>query len=195
MSLPSLYAQPSAPEDWRRWSFNHAANHYDIVAAADQQYNTSTTLATNAVSSAGSKVIQFESVPSSVAENTVQLGVVDLTNDVIPTGTIVTGYSSTEVQISNAVTGGGVQDGDSIQFAPVTPVNLDQFQLDPMDLNNLGLWIFRHQLMHSEINAILGTQGYDLTSLDWTDPDQLAEWLRLNGDEHVRISAALGVGA
>lgn len=69
-----------------------------------------------------------------------------------------------------------------------------QYQLDPMDPQNLGFWLYTHQEMHNQINAVLGTSGYDLLSLDWQDPDQFALWLQQNGDEHQRISAALGVG-
>lgn len=113
MSLPSLYVQPQDTDAWRAWSFNHSANHFDMLAAAQEQKN---------------------------------------------------------------VTG------------------LQQFILDPMDLNNLGQWLYNHQVMHNQLNAALGTQGFNLLGFDWEDPQQFSMWLRLNGDEHVRLSAALGVG-
>ena len=72
--------------------------------------------------------------------------------------------------------------------------NLTQFCLDPMDPDNLGLWLYQHQEMHDQVNALLATTGYDLLSYDWDDPDEFAEWLRLNGDEHTRINAALNIG-
>lgn len=70
---------------------------------------------------------------------------------------------------------------------------LAQYLLDPMDLNDLGMWLYQHQSMHNQMNAALGTQGYDLLSYDITDPEQLQTWLNLNGDEHVRFSQILGV--
>ena len=70
---------------------------------------------------------------------------------------------------------------------------LVQYQLSPLPFENLGLWLYQHQSMHNQINTVLGTSGFDLLELDWGDPDQLQEWLNLNGDEHVRIAAALGV--
>jgi len=73
-------------------------------------------------------------------------------------------------------------------------VQIDRFVLDPVDPNDLGMWLYNHQVMHDQVNAVLGTQGFNLLSLDLQDPNELAMWLRLNGDEHVRISAALGVG-
>jgi hypothetical protein len=72
--------------------------------------------------------------------------------------------------------------------------NLSIFPLDPMDFDNLGNWSYWHQEMHNAANAVLGTSGFDLLSLDWDDPDEFAVWLRMNGSEHVRLSAALGIG-
>ena len=72
--------------------------------------------------------------------------------------------------------------------------NLAQYSLDPMDPNNLGYWLYQHQEMHNQVNAVLKTSGYDLLALDWDDPDQFSEWLLLNGSEHQRICAALGIG-
>jgi hypothetical protein len=112
MGLPLLYSQPSDDDSWRSWSFNHAANHYDMLQAVLVQKNQ----------------------------------------------------------------------------------NLTMFCLDPMDPDNLGLWLYQHQEMHNQVNTVLKTQGYDLLALDWDDPDQFNEWLRLNGDEHVRISTALNIG-
>jgi hypothetical protein len=71
---------------------------------------------------------------------------------------------------------------------------LQQFILSPIDPNEVGMFLYNHQIAHDQANAVLGTQGYNLLFLDVRDPDQFAEWLRLNGDEHVRISAALGIG-
>lgn len=112
MGLPLLYVRPTSPDEWRAWSFNHAANHYDFIFAAAQQKNQ----------------------------------------------------------------------------------NLSQYILDPMDPDNLGMWLYQHQEMHNQINAVLATSGFDLLGLDWDDASQFQEWLRLNGDEHIRLSAALGVG-
>ncbi len=72
--------------------------------------------------------------------------------------------------------------------------NLTQYLLDPVDPNDLGVWLYQHQVAHNQINAVLGTSGFDLLSLDWQDKDAFAEWCLLNGSEHQRISAALGIG-
>lgn len=72
--------------------------------------------------------------------------------------------------------------------------NLTEFLLNPLDPNNLGFWLYQHQISHNQVNQALGTQGYNLLELDWQDEDQFAEWLNQNGEEHQRISAALGIG-
>jgi len=71
---------------------------------------------------------------------------------------------------------------------------LTQFLLSPIDPNDLGMWLYNHQVAHDQANEALGTKGYNLLELDWKDKDQFAMWLRLNGTEHQRISGALGVG-
>lgn len=63
-------------------------------------------------------------------------------------------------------------------------INLDQFVLDPINRRDLGMWLYNHQVMHSQVNAALGVQGYDLLSFDFEDPQQLQTWLGLNGAEH-----------
>lgn len=79
--------------------------------------------------------------------------------------------------------------GGAVKFL----VQQQQFILSPIDPNDLGMWLYQHQTAHDQANEALGTKGYNLLELDWKDPDQFATWLRLNGDEHIRISAALGV--
>jgi hypothetical protein len=71
---------------------------------------------------------------------------------------------------------------------------LTEYMLDPLDQDNLGNWLYQHQVMHNQTNAVLGTSGYDLLGLDWTDAEQFEQWLQLNGDEHQRWGGILGVG-
>lgn len=190
MGLPSLYSQPSDAASWRAWSFNHAANHYDMLAAAQAYQQASVTLATTATTTAGNAAMEFAAV------NGVRVGmeVADLTNSAaIVAGAVVTGFNASLVQISIDAAQ-NINTGDDILFAGLNSMPLAQYILDPMNPNDLGMWNYQHQIMHNQLNALLGTQGFDLLSLDWQDPAQFAEWLRLNGDEHTRLSAALRVG-
>jgi hypothetical protein len=72
--------------------------------------------------------------------------------------------------------------------------NLQIFVLDPIDPNNLGTWLYQHQIMHSQANQALGLTGQDLLAYDLSDPDQFAEFLRINATEHVLLSEKVGVG-
>jgi hypothetical protein len=69
--------------------------------------------------------------------------------------------------------------------------NLSQFLLDP--ISDVGYWLYLHQDSHNQINAALGTQGNNLLSYDWDDPDQVQEWLNLNGSEHQNWNTILKV--
>jgi hypothetical protein len=71
---------------------------------------------------------------------------------------------------------------------------LQQFILSPIDPNEMGQWLYNHQVAHDQANAALGTSGYNLLSFDLQDEDQFQEWLRANATEHVRISGILGIG-
>ena len=191
MSLPALYAQPTDPASWQAWAWNHQANHFDIVQAGLALQQTSLTLATNIGSLAGGFVMQF------AATTGVQIGmqVADVTTpSAITAGSEVVALNGTEVQIGLALAA-NVGNGDSIQFTPGTNVKpLTTYQLSPVDPDNLGVWLYQHQIMHNQINLVLGTSGYNLLSLDWQDPDQFQEWINENADEHQRICAALGIG-
>ncbi len=191
MSLPALYAVPQNDADWLAWAFNHQANHFDIITAGTRYQQTSVTLTTNIGSLAGGFVLGF------VATTGVQIGM-NASNSsnptYIPVGAEVVNFNATEVQIGLAIAH-NILSGDHILFSPGANVRaLAQYQLSPLDPNNLGMWMYNHQIMHSQVNQVLGTQGFNLLGFDWSDPDQLQEWLNQNGDEHVRICAALGIG-
>jgi hypothetical protein len=73
------------------------------------------------------------------------------------------------------------------------PTSLNPYPLDPIDIDNLGTWLYNHAVMHVQMNATLGIAGYDLLELDWRDRDQLIEWMNFNSDEHVQASRILGI--
>lgn len=41
-----------------------------------------------------------------------------------------------------------------------------------------------HQRMHDAVNAVLGTNGFDLQDVDWKSPAQRQAWVWLHGSEH-----------
>jgi hypothetical protein len=73
-------------------------------------------------------------------------------------------------------------------------VQLPEYILDPVDLNDPQSFLNQHQLMHNNNDAILGVQGYNLSEVDWSDPKQRAGWIYLNATLHVAEANATGVG-
>lgn len=74
-----------------------------------------------------------------------------------------------------------------------SPISLNPFPLDPIDIDNMGQWLYQHSVMHAQMDLVLGIAGYDLLELDWRDQDQLIEWMNFNSDEHVQASRILGI--
>lgn len=76
----------------------------------------------------------------------------------------------------------------------VLGVALPEYSLDPVDPGNTGVWERQHQEMHNQMNALLGTSGFNLLGLDWKDQNKLAAWVQLNAIEHRTASDTLRLG-
>jgi hypothetical protein len=70
---------------------------------------------------------------------------------------------------------------------------LPEYPLDQFNVNDMGVWIYQHQEMHNNQNAVLAIGGNDLTDVDWNSPGDLATWIALNFNEHYQASNKLGV--
>ena len=68
---------------------------------------------------------------------------------------------------------------------------LDPF--DPQDPSGMGVWLYQHQTMHQQMDAILGITGYDLTDVDFTNQGVLGGWINVHALEHVQAAQILGV--
>ena len=75
-----------------------------------------------------------------------------------------------------------------------TGTEVQAYVLDPFDRANPGVWLYQHQLMHQNEDAILGISGYDLLDVDWNDQNQLAGWILLNATEHMQAANILRIG-
>ena len=74
---------------------------------------------------------------------------------------------------------------------------LDAFVLDPFDPQDpasMQTWAYQHQVMHQQMDAVLGISGYDLTEVDFTNQGVLAGWIASHALEHVQAAQILGVG-
>ena len=73
-------------------------------------------------------------------------------------------------------------------------VTLTQFPLDPMPLDlSSGDWLYNHQTMHDQQNAVLGITGNDLTQVNFRDISQLTNWIQLHAEEHRQAATILGI--
>lgn len=72
--------------------------------------------------------------------------------------------------------------------------DLTEYPLDPIPFQNAWLkWLTWNQQSHEDVNKVLGTQGFDLETLDLQDKDQLQGWIWLHYQEHKAWGDRLGV--
>ena len=76
----------------------------------------------------------------------------------------------------------------------LTGTLLSSYILDPLDPNNAETWLYQHQAMHQQFDALLSIEGYDLLDVDFKDPNQLAGWVFLNASEHYAAAQTLEIG-
>ena len=68
--------------------------------------------------------------------------------------------------------------GTNIILLPIDPV--------PIQLDMLT-WSMNHQIMHNEMDNVTGVQGFDLSSVNFNQRDQLLIWINLHAWEHYRV--------
>lgn len=71
---------------------------------------------------------------------------------------------------------------------------LNEFILDPIDPNDTDVWEAQHQIMHQQMDTILGISGFDLSQVDFSKPELLDPWVQLNFQEHLQASNILEIG-
>ena len=71
---------------------------------------------------------------------------------------------------------------------------LPEFLLDPINPKDTGVWEAQHQIIHQDMDAVLSINGFDLSSVDFTNSEALTGWIQLNANEHYQAATALGIG-
>jgi hypothetical protein len=71
---------------------------------------------------------------------------------------------------------------------------LTEYPLDPLDPNDMGQWLYQHQIMHQQQNTALGLETSDLMGVDWLDRESLLVWLQQHGNEHQQAATILQLG-
>jgi hypothetical protein len=72
--------------------------------------------------------------------------------------------------------------GTTVILLPIDPI--------PLQLDILS-WSMFHQTMHNEMDNVVGVAGFDLTSVNFTQREQLEIWINLHAWEHYRVSQVL----
>lgn len=76
----------------------------------------------------------------------------------------------------------------------LTGTQLIESILDPINPNDIGVWLYQHQQMHDQFEAVLGIAGYDLLDVDWENQNELAGWVLLNASAHQQAANILQIG-
>jgi hypothetical protein len=72
-------------------------------------------------------------------------------------------------------------------------ISVPFYVIDPMPLHDMGTWLEQHQILHNYMNGVTNGNSNDLTSVDFTDEDQLTEWIWLHAQEHYFAAGVLGI--
>lgn len=56
--------------------------------------------------------------------------------------------------------------------------------IDPIDFGDFQNWAERHDLLHTQINNVLGTTNYDFGFLDPNDERDVVGWIWLHALQH-----------
>lgn len=72
-------------------------------------------------------------------------------------------------------------------------LRLTQFQLDPLNTNDLNQWLNRHQQTHDDMNSALSLIGVDLETVDFENDKEREAWTLLNFMEHRNVRQALAI--
>ena len=72
-------------------------------------------------------------------------------------------------------------------------VILPEFVLDPIDLREDSGWFQQHQLMHDNLDRVLGVQQFNLTDVDWKSEVSRIGWIQAHAQLHQTEATQLGV--
>ena len=74
----------------------------------------------------------------------------------------------------------------------VYQVNLTDYQIEPINPNDMSSFLQNNSSLHDDMNTTLGLQSSDLQDADLTKPNELESWIKLHSQEHYYAEAKLG---
>ncbi len=72
-------------------------------------------------------------------------------------------------------------------------VILPEFVLDPVDTTPDGWWFQNHQLMHNNVDQVLGVAQFNLIEVNWNEEAQRLGWIQGHAQLHRQETDALEV--
>src|SRR5262245_12981259 len=99
-----------------------------------------------------------------------------------------------EAELSAWAFAHAVHHNDMAQAIQTTySISMPSFILDPISLQDAGVWAEQHQEVHRQMRTVLNISGFDLSEVDWRNPERLASWIQANAAEHVQAAGILNV--
>ncbi len=71
-------------------------------------------------------------------------------------------------------------------------VNLTDYQVEPINPNDMRSFLQRNASLHGDMNGALGLQSTNLLDADLSKPNELEAWIKLHAQEHYFAEAKLG---
>lgn len=72
-------------------------------------------------------------------------------------------------------------------------IELASYPISSMSPADRSGWLWRHQQMHNDMNAVLGIAGNELSDVDFKQAHQVQAWLALHFEEHLQARQKLGI--
>jgi len=72
-------------------------------------------------------------------------------------------------------------------------INLNNYQVDPIDFGDIAGFLDRNQQAHLEMNQALNLSSSDLEDVDFQNEAQFRAWIAEHAQEHRDAENALGV--
>ena len=73
--------------------------------------------------------------------------------------------------------------------------DLTDYEVDPMDPNNLGDFLQNNASLHTDMNGVLKLQSLNLQDTDLSKENQRSAWIQYHWAEHFSAEAKLGIGS
>jgi hypothetical protein len=72
-------------------------------------------------------------------------------------------------------------------------LNLTEYVLDPINPQDVQIFLDNNAQTHKDMNAALGTQGSDLQDADLSTEEGLESWIEIHYQEHYDAETALEI--